>query len=205
MLVFFSAALLVTFFAGFFVQRSFFATGPKDPASVLDRALHTPAEVALLKIEFPGVKSIPQGPGLSEWLEEFPQPERIRRVRANFVAIYAFDPNGEWDLQLDPIKERATLHAPTPEFVGLRFSSSDIEIESNPALSAEDVELARRFLTEKLRQVLSQEEEDRFDSRLEGCRKGLMTFTKTMLDREGIGHYQEDLSLTGDLSGRDEL
>lgn len=204
-LVFFSAALVITFFAGFFVQRSFFATEPKDSASILDRALHTKSEASALRVEFSGTKVIPQGPGLNEWLEEFPRPQRIREIRAKYVAIYAFDPNGEWDLQLDPIKEHATLQAPLPDFAGLRFSSSDIEIDADPALSPEDTELARRFLEEKLRRVLSQEEEDRTGSRLEDCKKHLMSFAKEMLERERIGNYQVDLSLTGDPTGREEL
>lgn len=204
-LVFFSIALIVTFFAGFFVQRSFFAAEPKDAAAILDQALHSKLEANALRIEFPGTKTIPHGPGLNEWLEEFPESQRIRRIKANYVAIYAFDPNSDWDLQLDPIKERATLQAPLPDFVGLRFSSTDIEIEADPALSGEETELARRFLEEKLRRVLSQEEEDRMSSRLDDCRKRLMSFAKDMLDRERIGHYQVELSLTGDQADREEL
>lgn len=205
-LAFFVAALVLTFFASFFVQRSFFAAEPKDSVSILDRALHSKAGAEGLRFEFPGVKSIPQGPGLNEWLEGFPEPERIRQVKAAYGAVYAFDPNGEWDLQLDPLKETATLQAPMPEFARLRFSSSDIEIEAAPALSAEETELARRFLEEKLRRVLFQEEEDRAGLRLEDCKKHLLDFAKRMLDRERIDHYRIELILAGDLPpDREEL
>lgn len=204
-LAFFVFTLGITFGAGFLVQRVFFSEQPQDSGLILNRALHNERLRGLLKLSFQETKTIPAGPGLTEWLEEFPDADRIKGLRVTYQATYVFDPQGDWDLQLDPIRRAAVLHAPLPEFSSFDFSSSGIEITSLPGLTPTEQELALRFLEERLRTALSQEEEARAHQRLEQSRTGLLKFAQSFLVDAGLEDYQVELLLAGEAPAREDL
>ena len=179
--VFFVIALVLTFFAGSFVQRHFsppsYEQLPQQFLSLLERSSTQEA----LTFQFDGRREIPWGPGLEEWLEGFPEAARIRRLVATYTVQYSVDGGGDWELRRDPTANLWVIFSPRPEFDLLQFQSQDIQIEADPSFSPEELQLAREFVTEKLRITLTQEEDLRREDRWNEVRERIIAFVRTSL------------------------
>lgn len=176
--VFFVAALVLTFLAGAWVQRNFSSVGSDSQPQQFLEVLSGPTAKDELSFSFQENREITWGPGLEEWFDGYPEASRIQRVVASYTVEYQLDPAGDWELREDVLSSGWTLFAPRPEFERLLFQSQDIQIEAEPALTPEEVDLARSFIAESMRVMLSQEEELRRDERWNALRERLINWVR---------------------------
>lgn len=135
-----------------------------------------------LVVEFPISRTISAGAGLSEWLASIPSTGLISSVRADAVAIYAFDARADWDFA--HLQDRLLIRAPAPELKNVLLQRDSIHIEANDEFPEEDLRLVREILLEKFPGLFRQEELASQPSRADALRAKLAEFARETLDTD---------------------
>lgn len=135
-----------------------------------------------LTVDFPGTRSFPAGPGLAEWLVDFPNADHVKSIDVSFQAEYVFDSNGDWDIHEKP--EGGFLFIiPVPDSHGIRLSADSIKVHAEPALSDEDTKLLEGIVSENVVNLLQEEESGRRKERLGACEERAKQFLVDALTR----------------------
>ncbi|MBX2988096.1 MAG: hypothetical protein KF802_09385 [Bdellovibrionaceae bacterium] len=181
------ALLLTLIVMGASVFRYFNPVPFQDANRILDEALQK-APAGHFQFEFEETRDFPAGAGLSQWLEDFPDPRRVRAVQLNYKALYSLDgAGGDWDIGVPPEDSNAlVVKMPMPEFKGFQFSPASLKIEATPPLSKEDHQLAEEILEDKILPLARQEENSKRLQRLEACKDKVREFIVEVFRRHHL-------------------
>lgn len=153
-----------------------------------------------LTVEFKTSKDLPGGVGLQNWLESVPGHERVTGVHAEGIAIYQIDNRGDWDLAAHD--GRTVLTVPAAELKSVTLTREGLRINVNgAALTAEDQELARDILEEKVPDLLRQDEEARRATRLPELKARVKSFALETL--HDVPAETLDIAFPGENSSAD--